>query len=51
MRHIAEKYLLLSIYDCDTEQPTTDEEVLRHISAATGKPLVQEKRSVTSIKV
>ena len=39
-RPVAEKYLLLSIYGFDTELPTTDEEVLSHISAATGKPLV-----------
>lgn len=39
-RPVAEKYLLLSIYGFDTELPTTDEEVLSHISAATGKPLI-----------
>ena len=42
-RDVAESYLLLSVYGCKTETAKSDEEVLRHIAAATGKPLVGER--------
>ena len=42
-RDVAESYLLLSVYGCKTEAAKSDEEVLKHIAAATGKPLVRER--------
>ena len=42
-KDVAEKHLLLSIYGHNVGIPKSDEEVLRHIAAATGKPLVGER--------
>ena len=46
-RDVAESYLLLSVYGCKTEAAKSDEEVLRHIAAATGKSLVGERERDT----